>query len=171
MPSSSWWLDQRARASGVKSLVNGGGRLLESHRAAHRRRARPVAPAADSIQRVIANTGARRSWPGHRRWPRHVELLTSQHRRSWSTVPPRSNDRQGSSQGPARHPHGSAHGATPHQPAADPATGGGRHLCKGLHDRFHLSGHPASGSTRTCRCNLRIEAATPWLSHEVSSTN
>jgi hypothetical protein len=32
IPSSSWWLDQRARASGVKPLLSCGGRLLESHR-------------------------------------------------------------------------------------------------------------------------------------------
>jgi len=55
----------------------------------------------------------------------------------------------GSSQGPARHPHGSAHGATPHQPAADPATSGGHRLPKGLHDRWSQSSHPASGSTCT----------------------
>ena len=65
--------------------------------------------------RVIGDTVARDDpGLGYRRWPRRAELPTSQCRRSWSTVPPRSHARQDSSPGPTRQPHGSAQGATPH---------------------------------------------------------
>jgi hypothetical protein len=46
MPSRSWWLDQRVRASGVKPLLSGGDRLLEPHRLPNRHRPRHIALAA-----------------------------------------------------------------------------------------------------------------------------
>ncbi len=77
-----------------------------------------------------------------------------------------------SSQDPRGTPHGSAHGATPDQPAAAPTTGAGRRLrVKAVttgssqwssHQR--LNPHPA-GPT------LKIQAAARWLSHDVSSTD